>query len=177
VAKEKKNKGKDKSGKGTGARLKALADNPMVADLVAAALVSTAAVLKDPKKARAMASGAQDELTAMARDGAKKGSAMWQLALDVGRQALESLVGEAKANKSPARKAAKPAAKKARKTAAAPKARPKAKAAVKTVRKAAAKPATKTVRKAAAKPAAKTARKSAVKATRKTPAKRKPAAR
>lgn len=144
-----KKKNKQKGGK-TASRLKDLAGNPVVAELVAAALVSTAAALKNPNKAKAMAADAQDELTAMAKEGARKGTAMWQLALDVGRQALETLVGEPKGGKS----SAKPAAKAARKAA-----RPAAKAA-----RAAAKPAAKAARKAAkpaAKTTAKTARKSA----------------
>lgn len=144
MSKDKKKKDKDKNkakakgkaGKGAGSKLKALAENPIVADLVAAALVSTAAALKDPKKARAMAGDAQDELTAMARDASRKGSAMWKLALDVGRQALDTLVGEAK-GAGKAGKATKPSGK----TRAKPAAKTRAKPAAKTVRKAPAKAA------------------------------------
>jgi len=155
VAKDKKKKGKDKAkaGKGGASKLKAFAENPIVADLVAAALVSTAAALKDPGKARAMAGDAQDELTAMARDASKKGSAMWKLALEVGRQALDTLVGEAKGSKV-AKAVKKPAAKVARK---AP--------------KATAKPAAKVARKTASK-AAKATAKTASKAARKAPARK-----
>src|ERR1700756_680385 len=91
VAKEKKKtKGKNKqSSGGTGKAakpakgLKSIAQNPLVADLVAAALVSTAAALKDSAKARQLAAQAEEELTALAKEGAEKGNAMWQLALEV----------------------------------------------------------------------------------------------
>jgi hypothetical protein len=102
VAKDKKKKKKDKkdkAGAGVGAAkaatsLKAIAQNPLVADIVAAALVSTAAALKDSKKARLLAAQAGDELEKLAREGSEKGSAMWQLALDIGRRSLESLSSE-----------------------------------------------------------------------------------
>ena len=142
----------------TGSTFKKLADSPIVAELVDAALTSTAAALKDPTKAREMAGNAQQELTAVARDASKKGSAIWKLALEFGRQALDTLAGEAKGPKA-AKAATKPAAKVARKAAKAT-AKPAAKTARKAV-KATAKPAAKTVRKATkatAKPAAKTAR-------------------
>jgi hypothetical protein len=97
VAKDKKkNKGKKdssvtgKAGKG----LQAIAQNPLVADVVAAALVATAAAIRDNRKARQLAEQAGDELTALAKQGADKGNAMWQLALDIGRKAVDSLGGE-----------------------------------------------------------------------------------
>jgi putative endonuclease len=95
-AKKKKSKGKTKGSPVTGAAtgLKSLASNPLVAEIVAAALVSTAAAIKEPRKARQLAAQAGDELTALAQEGAEKGNAMWQLALDVGRRAIESLGGE-----------------------------------------------------------------------------------
>ena len=74
--------------------LQALTQNPIVADVVAAALVSMAAALKDSEKARRLANDAGDELSALTKAGAKQGSAMWDLALDVGRRALEALAGE-----------------------------------------------------------------------------------
>ena len=74
--------------------LQALTENPLVADVVAAALVSMAAALKDSKKARQLANNAGDQLTALSKKGAKQGNAMWDLALDVGRKALETLSGE-----------------------------------------------------------------------------------
>ena len=75
--------------------LKALSQNPLVADVVAAALVSMAAALKDSDKARRLASDAGDQLGAMSRKGSKQGNAMWDLALDVGRRTLDALAKEA----------------------------------------------------------------------------------
>jgi hypothetical protein len=74
--------------------LKALSENPVVADVVAAALVSMAAALKDSDKAKRLASDAGDQLSAMSKAGAKQGGAMWDLALDIGRRTLETLAGE-----------------------------------------------------------------------------------
>jgi hypothetical protein len=135
VAKDKKNK-KSKKGKGAGLAskagkgLKAMGKNPLVADVVAAALVATVAALKNPKKAQQLAMNAGDELTKLSKAGAKQGSALWEMALQIGRESLEALSGEsstatAKAKpqtrKTVARKTAarKPAARKAavRKTA------------------------------------------------------------
>lgn len=157
-----------KSSSKTSSRIKDLAANPVVTDLAAAALVSAAAAIKNPPEARARAAGAQDELTALARDGARKGASLWKLAMDFGRQALDTLVGDPKPRRKAAKAAAKPAAKAARKAA-----KPAAKAARK-----AAKPAAKAAR-AAAKPAAKTARKStktAAKTARKSAPRGKPRA-
>jgi phosphoribosyl-dephospho-CoA transferase len=74
--------------------LKALTQNPLVADVVAATLVAMASALKDSDKARRLANEAGDELNALAKKGAKQGNAMWDLALDVGRRTLETLAGE-----------------------------------------------------------------------------------
>ena len=98
MAKDKK-KTKDKkggkAGKNSAAKtLKALAQNPLVADVVAAALVATSAALKDSKKAQRLASEAGDELEALAKKGAEQGKAMWQLALQIGRRALDELTAE-----------------------------------------------------------------------------------
>ncbi|MEO7654717.1 MAG: hypothetical protein ABIS23_03425 [Sphingomicrobium sp.] len=79
--------------------LKAMAANPMVQEVVAAALVATAAALKDTKKARAMAVEAGDQLEDMARDGSEKGKALWALALEVARRAGDILVDKKKAKK------------------------------------------------------------------------------
>jgi hypothetical protein len=104
--KTKKADKKDKKGKGKGAAagllkskpVKAAAkkvqrwtENPMVADIVAAALVASAAALKDPRKAQRLAAEAGDELEKMGKQGAERGNAMWQLALDIGRRSLEEL--------------------------------------------------------------------------------------
>jgi len=130
VGKDKKKKDKKaKAGKASGAvltKLKAVGDNPLVADVVAAALVATAAALKDSNKARALASHASDELTKLSKSGASRGNAMWQLALDIGRRSLEA-VGETKPKT--ASKAAKASSKpKAAKTASPSKSRSRRKA-------------------------------------------------
>ena len=105
MAKDKKKKAKKKDKSGT-SRLKALAQNPLVADVVTAALVATAAALKDSKKARQLAAQAGDEIGELARDGADRGAALWQMAMEVGRRSLAELAGEA----APKRRKAKPAA-------------------------------------------------------------------
>jgi hypothetical protein len=104
VAKDKKKKdGKKAKAKANGGglvspktakSLKALSQNPLVADVVAAALVSMAAALKDSDKARRLANDAGDQLNALSKKSAKQGDAMWDLALDVGRRTLETLAGE-----------------------------------------------------------------------------------
>lgn len=100
--KDKKDK-KEKKGRNGPAKavkgLKALAENPLVADVVAAALVGMAAALKDSDKARKMAGKAGDQLDKMSKTSAKKGNAMWELALDIGRQTLETLASETKSGK------------------------------------------------------------------------------
>ncbi|MEO7277997.1 MAG: hypothetical protein ABIW33_08245 [Sphingomicrobium sp.] len=159
MAKNKKSKGR-KSNKGNSGRkgnpLKGLAESPMVAELMAAALSSTASALKDSRRAQAIASDAHDKLTALAGD-SKKGNALWQLALDVGRQALDTLSGQSKKAATSARPAAKSA----------PSARKKPAAKKPAVKKTAAK-----------KPAAKktVAKKVSVRTVAKKPAAKKPAA-
>ena len=95
MAKDKKKKGK-KDAKLDGVtkvskRLRELTRNPLVADLVAATLVATAAALKDSKKAHRLAASAEKDLEELARKGGQTGSALWQLALDVGRKSLDAL--------------------------------------------------------------------------------------
>jgi hypothetical protein len=105
VPKDKKIKDKKSAKKGNGAAftkaskkatksMKALSMNPLVADVVAAALVSMAAALKDSDKARRLANDAGDQLNALSKKSSKQGNAMWDLALDVGRRTLETLAGE-----------------------------------------------------------------------------------
>ena len=94
---KKKKKKKSASGISASAGLRALTRNPLVADIVATTLVATAAALKDSKKARRLAAEAGDELETLAKEGAERGNAMWQLALDVGRRALDTYVGDSKA--------------------------------------------------------------------------------
>jgi hypothetical protein len=95
VAKDKKKKKdrKDKAGKSSGisANLKTLAQNPMVADIVAAALVATASALKDSKRAQRLATEAGDELAKLSKAGAEKGNVLWDMALQIGRRSLEAL--------------------------------------------------------------------------------------
>ena len=95
--KKKKDKKKDKGGSslaGATKSLKAIAENPLVADVVAAALVATASALKDSGKARKLAADAGDQLDDMAKDTSDRGSEMWELALQVGRQTLKTLAAE-----------------------------------------------------------------------------------
>jgi hypothetical protein len=100
VAKDKKTKKKDKCGaasggsKKTAKSLKSIAQNPLVADIVAAALVATASALKDSKKARQLASEASDELSKLSKAGAEKGNALWDMALQIGRRSLETLASD-----------------------------------------------------------------------------------
>lgn len=101
MAKDKKKKPKDKKAAASPSlskapkkavkSLKAISQNPLVADVVAAALIGMAAALKDSDKARKMASDASDQLNALSKSGAKKGNAMWDLALDIGQRTLETL--------------------------------------------------------------------------------------
>ena len=100
---KKKNK-KGKSGPAKAVKtLKSLAENPLVADVVAAALVGMASALKDSDKARKLAGKAGDQLSKMSKRSSKQGSAMWDLALDVGRQTLEALAAETKSGKGKSR--------------------------------------------------------------------------
>ena len=109
MAKDKKAKGAKSAGKADGGKkkakagktvssLKSVAANPLVQEVVAAALVATAAALKDSKKARAMAAHAGDQLEAMAEDGAEKGKALWILALEVAQRAGD-IISEGKRKK------------------------------------------------------------------------------
>lgn len=108
MAKDKKAKKNSKTKPGKAKEtLKSVAMNPMVQEVVAAALVATAAALKDSKKARAMAEQAGDQLEKLAGEGAQKGKALWALALDVAKRAGDIVQDGAKPAK-PARKA-KPA--------------------------------------------------------------------
>jgi hypothetical protein len=74
--------------------LETLTQNPLVADVVAAALVSMAAALKDSDKARRIASDAGEQLSDLSKAGAKQGNVMWDLALDIGRRTLDTLANE-----------------------------------------------------------------------------------
>jgi hypothetical protein len=82
--------------------LQAITHNPLVADVVAAALVAMASALKDSEKAKRLASDAGDQLNALSKKTANQGNVMWDLALDIGRRTLETLASEesAKGNRS-----------------------------------------------------------------------------
>jgi hypothetical protein len=98
VSKDKKKKKKrDKKDHADGSlakNLKSITENPLVGEVVAAALVAMASALKDSNKARKFAADAGEQLGEMAKGSADKSGAMWQLALDVGRRTLEALAGE-----------------------------------------------------------------------------------
>jgi hypothetical protein len=93
MSKDKKKKKAKKASKGT-ETLRALAQNPLVADVVAAALVATASALKDSKRARALASDVGDELAKLSKANADRGNALWDMALQIGRRSLESLTAD-----------------------------------------------------------------------------------
>jgi hypothetical protein len=92
---KKQKKGKTKDGAFKASKtLQQLTQNPIVADVVAAALIGMASALKDSEKARKLASDAGDQLEKVSKASAKQGNAMWELALDIGRRTLETLAGE-----------------------------------------------------------------------------------
>ena len=82
---------------------KKIAQNPMTTEVVAATLVAAAAALRDPKKAKALALEAADDLKKAAKSGAD-GGALWKLALDVARRSIDAVGKEDSGNK--AKKAA-----------------------------------------------------------------------
>ena len=93
--KDKKHNGADaKSPKKAAKTFQAITQNPLVADVVAAALISMAAALKDSEKAKRIANQAGDQLAELSKKSSKQGNAMWDLALDIGRRTLETLAGE-----------------------------------------------------------------------------------
>ena len=106
MGKDKKAKKKSKT-KAADA-IKSVAMNPMVQEVVAAALVATAAALKDTKKARAMAEDAGEQLKGLAAESTQKGKALWSLALEVARRAGDIVQDKPKAK---AKAKAKPKAK------------------------------------------------------------------
>jgi hypothetical protein len=69
---------------------KKLAQNPMTTEVVAATLVAAAAALRDPKKAKALALSAADDLKKAAKSGAD-GGALWKLALDIARRSIDTV--------------------------------------------------------------------------------------
>jgi hypothetical protein len=69
---------------------KKLAQNPMTTEVVAATLVAAAAALRDPKKAKALALEAADDLKKAHKSGAD-GGALWKLALDIARRSIDTV--------------------------------------------------------------------------------------
>lgn len=90
-------------------KAKKLAGNPVVTEVVAAALVAAAAALKDPAKARALAESAADELQEASRASATKSGAFWQLAMDIARRSVDTLRSEKKVAKTAAKQIEKSA--------------------------------------------------------------------
>lgn len=70
--------------------VEAAKEHPVIAEVVAAALVATAAALRDPAKARQLAEQAGDELTKLSKK-TTSGSELWQLALEISRRALGTI--------------------------------------------------------------------------------------
>ena len=70
---------------------KKIAQNPMTSEIVAATLVAAAAALRDPKKAKALALSAADDIKKAAKSGVDSGETMWKLALDVARRSIDAL--------------------------------------------------------------------------------------
>jgi len=84
---------------------KKLAKSPMATEIVAATLVAAAAALRDPRKAKALALEAADDLKKAAKSGAD-GGALWKLALDVARRSIDAVgkEGGVKKDKKPKKK-------------------------------------------------------------------------
>jgi hypothetical protein len=70
-----------------------LASHPAVAEIVAATLVAAAAAIKNPKKAREMASAVGGELETASQEAVDRGSKFWQLALDIARRSIDAVEG------------------------------------------------------------------------------------
>jgi hypothetical protein len=107
-----------------GARKKAatIAANPAVTEVVAASLVAAAAAIRDPKKARDIATIVGAELETASKQAVDRGNAFWKMALDIAKRSIDALGGDS------GRKKAKPKAAKKAKAKPATKAKPRAKA-------------------------------------------------
>ncbi|WP_309661179.1 hypothetical protein [Sphingomonas sp.] len=118
-----------------------IATNPAVAEVVAASLVAAAAAIRDPKKARDLATIVGTELETASKQAIDRGNAFWQLALDIAKRSIDAIGGESRGKKAKSKGKTKAAGK----TKAVSKAKPasKAKVATKVKAKAKAKPATK----------------------------------
>ena len=85
-------------------KVKEWSKNPLVGEVVAAALVATAAALKDSKRAQRLAADAGDEIEKLSKKGAERGNALWQMALEIGRRSLEEINESAKSSGSKSRR-------------------------------------------------------------------------
>ena len=90
------------------ARAKDLASNPAVAEIVAASLVAAAAAIRNPKKARDMASAVGDQLETASKQSIDRGNNFWQMAIDIARRSIDALGAEPPAAKSKSRAKKKP---------------------------------------------------------------------
>ena len=104
-AKPKKTSGKAKVAK-VMKGAKKIAQNPMTTEVVAATLDAEEAALRDPKKAKALALSAADDLKKAAKSGAD-GGALWKLALDVARRSVDAIGKEKPAAAKPKKAAPK----------------------------------------------------------------------
>ena len=59
--------------------------------MVAASLVAAAAAIKNPSKARDMATAVGDELKAASKQAVNRDNAFWQLALDIAKRSIDAL--------------------------------------------------------------------------------------
>ena len=155
-----KNKNKKQAGKraklakavqDAGQKAAKIATNPAVAEVVAASLVAAAAAIRDPKKARDLATIVGTELETASKQAVDRGNAFWQMALDIAKRSIDALGGESRGKKAKSKGKTKAASK----TKAAGKAKPASKAKTANKVKAKAKPAAKVKAKAKAKPSAK----------------------
>ena len=80
-----------------------LASHPAVAEIVAATLVAAAAAIKNPQKAREMASAVGDELETASQQAADGGNKFWQLALDIARRSIDAVESDSGARKGKAK--------------------------------------------------------------------------
>ena len=115
MAKNKKANKEKKQRKGVAKadkKLKTIGANAVVADIVAAALVATAAALKDSKRARALASEAGEELAKLSKAGAERGNALWDMALQISRRSLDAMTAGKTSKASEPKSSSRGAAKK-----------------------------------------------------------------
>lgn len=91
----------------TKAKVKQIASNPAVAEIVAASLVAAAAAIKNPKKARDMATAVGKELSAASKQSVDRGNKFWALALDVAQRSIDALGNDGSSKAKGAKKKSK----------------------------------------------------------------------